>query len=78
MENQKQEPSPSWLVTPISPSMASTRPLQMARPRPVPPNLRVVESSIWENRWNRLPSWSAGMPGPVSVTSILNLAVPAS
>ena len=31
----------------IWPPMASTRRRLMARPSPVPPNLRVVEASIW-------------------------------
>ena len=49
--NQKVEPLPSALSTPISPpiNVASSR--QMARPRPVPPNLRVVdESPCWNAR----------------------------
>ena len=44
---EKMEPLPSSLVTPISPFIISTRRLEMARPRPVPPYLRVVEPSAW-------------------------------
>ena len=41
--NQKVEPSPSRLSTPIFPPIISTSCLQIASPRPVPPYLRVVE-----------------------------------
>src|ERR1700694_4080410 len=41
----------------------------MARPSPVPPNFRVVETSAWENAANSCICSSAGMPIPVSVTS---------
>ena len=40
-------PSPDLLSTQISPPIISTRRLLMARPRPVPPYLRVVEVSAW-------------------------------
>ena len=39
------EPPPSLLSIPISPSIISTRRLQIAKPSPVPPYLRVVEPS---------------------------------
>jgi hypothetical protein len=45
--NQKVEPSPRFDSTPISPSMSRQRRLQMASPRPDPPNLRVVDASAW-------------------------------
>ena len=35
----------TWIVPPI----ISTSRLQMVRPRPVPPYLRVMEASAWEN-----------------------------
>ncbi len=73
--NQKREPWPSLVSTPIWPSMASIRPLQMARPRPVPPKVRVDEPSIWEKRWNRAERRSSLMPGPVSVTEADSLSV---
>ena len=43
--NQKVEPSPSWLSSPILPPILSTSCLEMANPRPVPPYLRVVDTS---------------------------------
>ena len=39
------EPSPGWLVTVMSPPMSRQNLRLMARPSPVPPNLRVVEAS---------------------------------
>ena len=50
--NQKVLPTPSSLSTPSSPPMAVTSCWQIARPRPVPPNRRVVEESAWENGSN--------------------------
>ena len=50
--NQKVLPSPGSLSTPSVPPMAVTSWRQMARPRPVPPNLRVVEESACENASN--------------------------
>ena len=41
----------------------------MVRPRPVPPNLRVMDSSAWVKGWKRRAICSAVMPMPVSVTS---------
>ena len=38
-----------------------------ARPRPVPPYLRVVEVSAWLNDWNRRAHCSGVMPMPVSL-----------
>jgi hypothetical protein len=43
--HQKTAPPPGSLRTPISPPINSTSWALMARPRPVPPNLRVVEPS---------------------------------
>ncbi len=40
----------------------------MARPRPVPPKVRVDDPSTWEKRWNNCERRSASMPGPVSIT----------
>ena len=48
--------------------MASARCRDMERPRPDPPNLRVVELSAWMKGANRLLMRSAGMPMPVSCT----------
>ena len=46
--NQNVLPSPGSLSTPMLPPIASTSCREMARPRPVPPNLRVVDESAWE------------------------------
>ena len=61
-------PSPTTLSTQMVPCMSSTMRLEMARPRPVPPYLRVVEESAWEKFSKILPSFSWGMPMPVSLT----------
>ncbi len=46
--------------------------LQMARPRPVPPWVRLIETSACENRSNSRPRLSGAMPEPVSITSTLS------
>ena len=51
--NQKVLPSPGSLSTPTCPPISSVSRLEMARPRPVPPYLRVVEASACEKVWNR-------------------------
>ena len=43
--NQKRLPWPGSLSTPVLPPIMSTRRRVMARPRPVPPYLRVVDPS---------------------------------
>ena len=43
--NQKVEPWPGVLSTPIWPPISSTSCLEIASPNPVPPYLRVVEPS---------------------------------
>ena len=49
--------------------MSSTSCRQIASPRPVPPNLRVVDESAWAKARNSR-SWSpAAMPMPMSMTS---------
>ena len=64
--NQKVEPSPGLLWTPMVPPMSSTSLRQMARPRPVPPKRRVVEESACVKGWKRC-FWASGvMPMPVS------------
>ena len=67
--NQNLEPLPTVLSAPIWPPMASTRPLAMERPRPVPPCRRVVEASAWTNGLNSCSSTGAGMPMPLSRTA---------
>ena len=66
--NQNVEPLPGVLSTPIWPPIISTSCLEIARPRPVPPYLRVVEPSACEKAWNKYGSPSGAMPMPVSVT----------
>ena len=48
--------------------MSSHSRLQIARPRPVPPYLRVVEASIWLKLLNSRSIRSRGMPIPESRT----------
>jgi len=40
----------------MSPPIIWQKRLLIASPRPVPPYLRVVEASAWENSWNSLPT----------------------
>ncbi len=47
-ENQKVDPRPGSLSTPISPPIISTIFLEMVNPSPVPPNRREMEASVWE------------------------------
>ena len=60
---------PSVLRTPISPPISVTSRLEIARPRPVPPYLRVVEPSACVKAWNSRVCAAGGMPMPVSCTS---------
>ncbi len=50
------------------PPMSSTSRLEMVRPRPVPPNWRVVDESACVKLSKMTSSLSAGMPMPVSET----------
>ncbi|MNF76215.1 hypothetical protein D3C84_583220 [compost metagenome] len=63
-------PRPSWDLTSNWPCMASQRWRVRARPRPVPPNCRVIPALPWEKGWNSLGRASAEMPMPVSRTLI--------
>ena len=63
------EPSPATLSTHMVPPISSASRLLTARPRPVPPYLRVVDESTWLNSSNRRWTRSAGMPMPVSRTA---------
>ena len=47
--NMKRLPTSGMLSTQTCPAIISTSRLQMARPRPVPPNLRVIEPSACTN-----------------------------
>ena len=62
------EPSPGVLSTQIRPPISSTSRLQMVRPSPVPPYLRVVEPSAWRERLEQPAACSGVMPMPVSRT----------
>ena len=66
--NQKREPWPGAELTPASPPISLARLRTIDKPRPVPPNCRVVEPSTCEKRLNRRACCSAPMPIPVSVT----------
>ena len=66
---QKVEPAPGLLSQSSEPPISSASSLEMARPRPVPPNRRVIElSACWKRPSTR--GLSAGWkPTPVSETS---------
>ena len=64
----KRLPCPTSLSTQIRPPMSPTNWEQMASPRPVPPNRRVVELSAWVKASKIDRCLSAGIPSPVSVT----------
>ena len=61
-------PEPRVLSAQILPPINSTKRFEMARPRPVPPYLRVVETSACEKLSKMAPRRSAGIPMPVSET----------
>jgi len=62
------DPFPNSLSTNICPFISSTICWLIHNPRPVPPNLRVVEVSPWVNAWKRISRWSLCIPMPVSWT----------
>lgn len=68
-ENVNDEPSPTVDCTWISPPSRWAMRAQIARPRPVPPWVRVVDASPWANAVKIRESRSAGRPIPVSTTS---------
>jgi len=43
---------------------------EIAKPRPVPPNMRVVETSAWTKGSKIVARFSAGIPMPVSCTAM--------
>ena len=68
--NSKTVPARSCPVTRrIPPPMSCTSWREMARPKPVPPYLRVVELSSWLKGVNSACKRSEGMPMPESLTS---------
>ena len=60
---------PGSLSTSIVPPIRPTSRAAMARPNPVPPNLRVVELSTCSKARKIRPCPSGGMPMPVSLTA---------
>src|SRR3954447_6279186 len=70
--NRNVDPRPTSDSTQRRPACSSTILREIARPRPVPPLVRVLEPSSWRNSSNTL-SWSLGaIPGPVSATATSN------
>jgi hypothetical protein len=61
-------PSPERLSAQMAPPIISTRFLEMASPRPVPPNCRVVDESVWVKLSKIFDSIFSGIPMPVSAT----------
>ena len=64
----------SMLSTPILPPISSASRLEMARPKPVPPYLRMVEPSAWVKEVKRIFCLLAGMPMPLSLTEKRSVA----
>ena len=62
------DPSPSVDRTVMPPAIRLASSRQIARPSPVPPKLRVVDTSAWVNGAKMLSAASAAIPTPVSVT----------
>ncbi len=63
-------PCPNSLVATMSPPIARAKPRLIVSPSPVPPKRRVVEASAWTKGSKIDSSLSAGMPMPLSLTSI--------
>lgn len=57
-------------LTPMRPPMSSVSPRQMDRPRPVPPNRRVVDESACVKGVKRRAATPSGTPEPLSSTSM--------
>ena len=68
---KKRLPWPGWLSSCSWPPISVTSRAEMARPSPVPPNLRVVDASACVNASNTRACCSGEMPMPVSATSNL-------
>ncbi len=64
--NAKVLPFPGVLTSSISLFISWIKRAEMERPRPVPPNSRVVEESACEKALNICSCFSSGMPIPVS------------
>src|SRR5665213_4114112 len=70
--NENEEPWPNSDSTQMNPPCISMMRLDIARPRPVPPFLRVAEFSACWNSSNILDCSASAIPGPVSLTAIVN------
>ena len=70
ISTQKVLPPPLRSSTPISPPIKATSWRQIERPRPVPPNRRVIDPSACWNFWNSLLLAFSVRPMPVSLTSM--------
>ena len=70
-------PGPS-LCAHMCPPISSERRLLIARPRPVPPYLRVVDESACENDWNSRLIASSDKPIPVSWTAKVSSTRPSA
>ena len=68
-------PAPTVLSAQILPPINSTKRFEMAKPRPVPPYLRVVETSACEKLSKMVARRSAGIPMPVSETEKCSASV---
>mmetsp|Transcript_10396 Transcript_10396/g.32893 ORF Transcript_10396/g.32893 Transcript_10396/m.32893 type:complete len:449 (-) Transcript_10396:1563-2909(-) len=68
-EKVKVEPTPGFDDTPTRPPIMAVSCLEMYRPRPVPPNSRVVDSSTCVNSLNSFACPSLLIPMPVSFTA---------
>ncbi|KAF5055013.1 hypothetical protein DSECCO2_382030 [anaerobic digester metagenome] len=75
---KKDVPLFTSLSTQILPPMSSTSFLEMASPRPVPPNSRVVEESAWAKLSKMASTLEEGMPMPVSRISKRQHGAPSS
>ena len=72
----KRLPWPGVDSTRMSPPMRLASSRLMARPRPVPPNLRELAVLAWRKLSKMTSSISGGMPMPVSDTSKLKRGSP--
>ncbi len=76
--NRKVEPRPGADSTQMRPACSSMILREIARPRPVPPLVRVVEPSSCRNSSNTRSRSSGAIPGPVSATATSNAPLAAA
>ena len=75
---RKVDPTLGRLSTMTVPPMRSASSRQIARPSPLPPKRRVVDSSAWVKGSKIFSMVAASIPMPVSLTAISSSARPAS